>query len=521
MSVLRQRRGGAAGAGAGAGATPAAAAGAETKGKAPIKVGGVNVYKALGIIMLVGLVGTITRYYREKDPTQRHLVWERIHEDAGTGFLVYFWDRSGAFSAKEQISAIIDKGEPMVIINAPTDTWKAVPKWTSTYIAETVPELKGVRSKKTSDVFYNENLNSMAKAALEVDIGHAPTEETLESMATQDFFARTASNGEDGSASTSYEYFADNLFEPELEALRLDLASSNESAPAAESGVEVFTSAKRHENAYLWLARSRIKAALHYDTANNFNVQVMGRKQFSVAPPAQWYNAEIYPSFHVSARQSRLPAPWKPVFGKRNVTLMPGQVLYIPAYHLHTAESVTDTANVNFFSRSRLRIGHKFWLQEERIMPKPLRDLVVHHPSEYPNMVAIFVLGFSVAVKNHACASRTDKKYDLESIKPHIAEILERRFSHDWDAYGCGDWKASQCPDLSQTVEGMPEPIRKSFGDIFADNLKVFKHEPCEQLHPVLDMFLADWWEATVAAAVGFDKMCLFLRCLTLPAKNP
>lgn len=469
-------------------------------------------FKALGILILTGLVGTIVRFYSTEDRDKYYPASIRLRRDEFSNMSVFFWDNSGSFSTQDQIDAIIHHGEPTLILDSPVLTWPAMQKWGTQYLADAVPTLHGVRSQSSSNVFFNEELSELSKAALEAGIGEKPTQKIEESKSTMEFFS-TPSEG-----STSYEYYASSLLhDSTLEPLFTDLGAKEANVTLLNDTFAEFAFKKKVQDVFLWLGRAGTEAGLHYDTSNNFNVQIFGRKTFTIYPVTEIPKLRMYPSFHISARQAMLEEAQLNLEGKKSLTLVPGQVLFLPPYHLHSAKAVDDAANVNIFSPSKLREGHKLWLREESISPPALKELLESDPEVYPSTVSAFILGFSAAIKSYACTTKTSFRYDMISIKPVIAKLVEERMGYNWAAYNCADWDPRRCPDLSKEI---PTSLRGPLGDIMQFNLRLYKNTPCETLGPLLETFIADWIEAVSGSNIGFDKMCSFLRCTSHLSKN-
>jgi len=114
----------------------------------------------------------------------------------------------------------------------------------------------------------------------------------------------------------------------------------------------------------LWIGHGVI-ADTHYDTSDNFYVQLQGRKTFVVLPPSAESSLGLYPFLHPEYRRARNPIrdseslnlklDLLASLGAEFVTLEPGDILFIPAYFFHNVEAVGDgnlSISVNFWSNS-------------------------------------------------------------------------------------------------------------------------------------------------------------------------
>lgn len=129
----------------------------------------------------------------------------------------------------------------------------------------------------------------------------------------------------------------------------------------------------------IWLSHPGVVAQTHYDPQHNIFLQVQGFKRFHLFPPAA--ELYVYPNIHHSYRQSQIhfekerhnDSHTMDVFELVNattveaieVTLGPGDILYIPPFWQHRVESLTLSLSVSILSPSEIdaAIAELFWLQ--------------------------------------------------------------------------------------------------------------------------------------------------------------
>ncbi len=131
----------------------------------------------------------------------------------------------------------------------------------------------------------------------------------------------------------------------------------------------------------IWMGSTGNVTKAHYDTENNINIQLRGRKEIILFPSTQL--DELYPrsAWEYQSNFSRvdLAAPdlsRYPLFARatpRRAILEPGDFLYIPIYWWHQFHTLEASLNVNFWwqatARQALRRhGVRFW-------PRMARDL--------------------------------------------------------------------------------------------------------------------------------------------------
>jgi len=126
----------------------------------------------------------------------------------------------------------------------------------------------------------------------------------------------------------------------------------------------------------LWISRGSLTVGLHFDAAENLNIQILGRKRFVLYPPG---TSGYYPCplFSQTAHISRvfrdgpeLDVKRFPRFDQskgRDVILEQGEILYLPAYWWHQVTSLGDV-NININTWSLPSLGKQIcnWNQALR-----------------------------------------------------------------------------------------------------------------------------------------------------------
>jgi hypothetical protein len=112
----------------------------------------------------------------------------------------------------------------------------------------------------------------------------------------------------------------------------------------------------------LWIGTSGNVTPLHYDAANNFLAQVVGRKRVHLFPPSQSHL--LYPNgTRQTANNTSRVSLLKPDYDKHprfrdavahECVLQPGEMLHIPPYWWHHVESLDTAISINFWWKQRL-----------------------------------------------------------------------------------------------------------------------------------------------------------------------
>lgn len=143
---------------------------------------------------------------------------------------------------------------------------------------------------------------------------------------------------------------------------------------AAISGLAQFFTKSVIKN--VWISQGPMTVGLHFDAAENLNIQIRGRKRFVLYPPGTrgYYPC---PMFSQTAHISRVfrdgpdldPARF-PKFDTekaREVILEEGEILYLPAYWWHQVTSLGDVnINLNTWSMPSARKQLMNWNQALR-----------------------------------------------------------------------------------------------------------------------------------------------------------
>lgn len=126
----------------------------------------------------------------------------------------------------------------------------------------------------------------------------------------------------------------------------------------------------------LWISSGSRTVGLHFDAAENLNVQICGRKRFTLYPPgtAGYYPCPMFSqTAHISEvfregpdyDPARFPA-FDPSKG-RDAILEAGEILYLPPYWWHQVTSLGDVnINLNTWSVPNVRKQLVHWNQALR-----------------------------------------------------------------------------------------------------------------------------------------------------------
>lgn len=115
---------------------------------------------------------------------------------------------------------------------------------------------------------------------------------------------------------------------------------------------------KLHHVTMFWFGGDSCKSALHWDTFDNFFVQIFGNKKFLLFSPTQ--TEYLYPTYSsngpIASRinvfdpeESHSTFPRYKDAEYEELTVEPGEMLFIPKGWWHAANSLTTSISVNFW----------------------------------------------------------------------------------------------------------------------------------------------------------------------------
>ena len=101
----------------------------------------------------------------------------------------------------------------------------------------------------------------------------------------------------------------------------------------------------RDLNAVLWLGAAGVGVSTHYDVSHNLFFQVAGTKRFTLLPCESHKALRLFPHWHGSNRQAQATPPAN--LRQWEVTLGPGEVLFLPSRVFHQVTSLTPSVGIN------------------------------------------------------------------------------------------------------------------------------------------------------------------------------
>ncbi len=230
----------------------------------------------------------------------------------------------------------------MVLRNTPFDRWKSA-KWTPDMLAKD-PNIVQVLSKKGTNNIFRYFANDQPLSEIRNFVNVKPFMEFIYSR--ERFF-----NLLNEPFSGHYYYSSGGV---EL----LGTQSLYTREELEQVTFRTSTSQQELGQVNFWFGMQNVTAYTHYDTSHNLHSISYGKKRFVLFPPEAYSELKLYPCLHQFYRHIYMPV--KDVLAPDtiqkldgiDITLLPGDVLYIPPYWFHTVVTMVTTLSVNVWSQS-------------------------------------------------------------------------------------------------------------------------------------------------------------------------
>lgn len=230
-------------------------------------------------------------------------------------------------------------GVPIVLRNSVVKLWKAG-QWSPTYLQSQLKTISGVY-QNTNRWFgpYFDKRKPLTNFSTRAN----PYRTNLK-MSSKEFFKKIQNPGD------NHLYFTGDL--DQLGGWALD-----EIQPVRE--LLVLNPKRSSINA--WIGQPHVIAHCHYDGYHNFYAQLYGTKKFTLFKPSNWPGLYPYPFLHPSHAQAQVNVsdfsetvnfPLVAKVQAVEVTLEPGDLLYMPPLWFHHVESMSVSISVNVWTDS-------------------------------------------------------------------------------------------------------------------------------------------------------------------------
>ena len=251
------------------------------------------------------------------------------------------WSPSKPFA-----EAIISKGQPVILKNTTITTWPALRKWTSDYLMKHLTPSTQLESVKCSNGFLTFDPDLRVPLKLNISVPFVTA-----NMSSKYFFSCLHDKCADGYKGHYYFGSVTGKLVEDMNNDRMLFLTE-----------EDYNSRKQ----FIWVSSAGMITHGHFDQDYNFFIQVSGKKRFTLWPSIQHELLYMYPRVHPMWHKSRInfrdvdPQQF-PLFLKSQalqVTVGPGDVLYIPPYTWHYVETLTPSVSLSTWSHDYRLYDH-------------------------------------------------------------------------------------------------------------------------------------------------------------------
>ena len=244
------------------------------------------------------------------------------------------------------IDHLIEKGQPTFLRNTVISSWKAITEqWDIQYICDTI-DTPTINNVKCSDSYLTFDPDQNAPLKLNLSIPYVVRNMSKTS------FCSCVQNTE------NCEYKGYYHFNTLPDSLKHGFKPNNYLFHTEKD----LSSAKQ----FIWMSSKGMITHGHFDQDYNVFVQLVGQKRFTLWSPWQHELMYMYPRVHPLWHKSRInfndPDVGRfPEFSRSRatqVTLGPGDVLFIPPYTWHYVETLTPSVSLSTWSHDYHMYGH-------------------------------------------------------------------------------------------------------------------------------------------------------------------
>lgn len=323
--------------------------------------------------------------------------------------------------------------QPCIIENSPANEWKAIQTWTPSYLIKHHPTFKQTQVHRNRTFSY-----------FKEDKPLASLEEVQQKYKGDSFKRADVSSSEFFEIANSITrpdqmfYYSVISFDDISETLKSDLHPLEPLIavpPSMRSSVSNLniSNSSNHRLTTLWVGPSGATTRLHYDSFDNFYIQIYGRKRFVIFPPEQHRSFYLNAYWHSGAQQAQvdidnIDLDTFPLFKAANgmdAILNPGDVLFLPALWFHHVIALDTSFSCSIWSRNEQVIP--MWKAEKAKLP--IRSTWPSSKLAYAGLVymkELHKLSFSdLQTENSKLSSEL---LHLTNFNEYIKDIWTQRF---------------------------------------------------------------------------------------------
>ena len=371
---------------------------------------------------------------------------------------------------------LVDANEPVLIESSDLSKWPALSRWNMSYLSKKIKETSFV---KCSDDYLTFDPDSKSPLKLNLSLPYK-----VKNMSSDLFFDCV------GGDSCSDTFKGHYYFGPVPSNLKSDVMPNSFLYRSEED----LTAAKQ----YVWISSPGMITHGHFDQDYNLFTQILGTKRFTFWSPSQHESLYVFPRVHPLWHKSRInfrdPDVRKfPAFSHSRalqVTVGPGDLLFIPPYTWHYVETLSPSVSLSTWSHDY----HMYYHMNSVYGHDHKFDLIASPKGQmYTLRLYLDMLVQSL--------------YGFNETTSYFAKLLANRFSGLEDLFP---------PEKEDTniCEGIRGEIPLSYhthGFVKLDVQVMGEH--FKALRPeVMDILFGNYVEEITSQVVGVSKILAFFR---------
>lgn len=371
---------------------------------------------------------------------------------------------------------LVETNKPLLIDSSDLSKWPALSRWSMSYLSKKIKETSFV---KCSDDYLTFDPDSKSPLKLNLSLPYK-----VKNMSSDLFFDCVEGN------SCSDSFKGHYYFGPVPDNLKSDVTPDSFLYRSEED-----LSAARQ---YVWISSPGMITHGHFDQDYNLFTQILGTKRFTFWSPSQHESLYMFPRIHPLWHKSRInfrdPDVKKfPAFSHTSalqVTVGPGDLLFIPPYTWHYVETLSPSVSLSTWSHDY----HMYYHMNSVYGHDHKFDLIASPKGQMYTLR----LYLDMLIQN---------LYGFNETTSYFARLLANRFS------GLEDLFPPEKEDMS-ICEGIKGEIPLSYhthGFVKLDVQVIGEH--FKALSPeVMDILFGNYVEEIASQVVGVDKILAFFR---------
>eukprot|EP01083_Nonionella_stella_P226477 804255_1 len=280
-----------------------------------------------------------------------------------------------------------------------------------------------------------------------------------------------------------------------------------------------------------------------YDITHNFYYQIDGTRRVLISPPSETLKLRPFPEGHSSYRSSQIPHkfyfiplrkwtshksyPFEPTQDKIkawNVTLQPGDLLYVPPFYWTQMTTLTNSIGVK---SSSLGFEQVFVaLSDASMLPRILREpsvddvaeqkYLLHQLAFFTRQVIDRILKALPDVRDNVDGETVNEDLQWNVVHKWIKEqLIDGRYRGNvlWNEMKCSEFDVTRCPIYGNTTQGLMKEMEQT-ANTWALAYKQIRKYVEEDVYYIRNMMLATHAEQFLSYIAGHLNYCYFLQCL-------